>query len=626
MRQIIITCLLLLVVENTTGQVQTVDSLVNVLEKNELAIEERMQLYWDILSFYYHKNVEKKHAYAEEALKIAEQENNTFWSARFSRILGSAYCDKSEYDMAIDSYSKAIVFAVKAKNKKEENTAKLGIGDVYYTKGDLELALKHFLNIQPQLETEQQYLQLTSTLYNIAAIYIQLHYTEKVLDYCDRITKIAERVNQLNTPLSATDKEGIESVRMKSCLLVGTAFYYDQQLDSALVYGLKAYESFKASNNLYFCATIAQMLTIIYIDLEDFELAGVYAKECLEMAEEVGEKQLLRVAWNNMSRTCFATKRYDDCEKYAFLALESDSTDLGQAESAYANICRANMYLGNAEKAEDYFIKFRIVKNKIGEKSMHESLADMETKYETEKKELRIASLEKERQLYIWLSIAGVLFTAVIGVILWLSLKNARREKQLIATQSVLDGEMKERARLAQDLHDRLSGNLSAVKMELGNHADTLQNVRDKLSNCIRDIRDAAHNLMPVSLQNGMKVALEDFAAQFPNVRFLFFGKEKRFDERTEFVVYCCACELVNNSIKHAGAQHINLQLVQDEKYVTLTVSDDGCGFDEKAVTKGFGLKSIRDRVASCNGRIDIFTAPGKGTETNIELKTKKLY
>jgi signal transduction histidine kinase len=58
---------------------------------------------------------------------------------------------------------------------------------------------------------------------------------------------------------------------------------------------------------------------------------------------------------------------------------------------------------------------------------------------------------------------------------------------------------------------------------------------------------------------------------------------------------------------------------VQDEKHVTLTVSDNGCGFDDKNAA-GFGLQSIRNRVASCGGNIDIATAPGKGTETNIEI------
>jgi len=125
------------------------------------------------------------------------------------------------------------------------------------------------------------------------------------------------------------------------------------------------------------------------------------------------------------------------------------------------------------------------------------------------------------------------------------------------------------------------------MKLKLNNHVDSLQDVRNQLDNCIREIRDVAHDLMPPSLQYGLKVALENFVTQFDNVHFHFFGVEKRFDERLEYVAYCCANELVNNSVTHSGAQNINLQLILDEKHITLTVSDDGCGFNEKAVKKG---------------------------------------
>jgi len=59
---------------------------------------------------------------------------------------------------------------------------------------------------------------------------------------------------------------------------------------------------------------------------------------------------------------------------------------------------------------------------------------------------------------------------------------------------------------------------------------------------------------------------------------------------------------------------------VQGENHIALTVQDDGCGFDEKTIIKGVGLKSVRDRVASCNGKVDIFSSPNKGTETIIQI------
>jgi signal transduction histidine kinase len=247
----------------------------------------------------------------------------------------------------------------------------------------------------------------------------------------------------------------------------------------------------------------------------------------------------------------------------------------------------------------------------------------MEVKYETEKKETRIATLEKERRMYVWLGIAGISLLIAVIVALLLAVRSARKERQLAATKAVQDGEMIERERIAKDLHDRLGGSLAAMKIELQS-AEKLQNVGDKLDECIKDVREITHNLLPRSLrQFGMKGALEDFTAQFPNVHFHFFGEEKRIKERLEFIIYCCANELVTNATRYSGAENINVQLVQGEKHVSLTVQDDGCGFDEKNITPGIGLKNIRDRVASCNGKLDIASSPDKGTETIIELRVE---
>src|SRR5690606_37951476 len=104
-----------------------------------------------------------------------------------------------------------------------------------------------------------------------------------------------------------------------------------------------------------------------------------------------------------------------------------------------------------------------------------------EVRYETEKKELKIEVLEKQRQLYIWLGIAGavILFVALGFAIIRYRLAVSRRklteeeaqrleqEKQLVAVQATLDGEAAERTRLAKDLHDGLGSMLSLVKFNL---------------------------------------------------------------------------------------------------------------------------------------------------------------
>jgi signal transduction histidine kinase len=79
--------------------------------------------------------------------------------------------------------------------------------------------------------------------------------------------------------------------------------------------------------------------------------------------------------------------------------------------------------------------------------------------------------------------------------------------------------------------------------------------------------------------------------------------------------------ELVNNSIRHSEADNINVQLLIDDSRVHAIVEDDGKGFDvSKAETDGAGLRNVRSRVSSLNGKFEMVTAPGKGTEINVEF------
>jgi signal transduction histidine kinase len=88
-----------------------------------------------------------------------------------------------------------------------------------------------------------------------------------------------------------------------------------------------------------------------------------------------------------------------------------------------------------------------------------------------------------------------------------------------------------------------------------------------------------------------------------------------------EILLYRSAHELIYNVMKHAQATQINVQLVQEPERISLTVQDDGCGFDPSQVSGGMGLNNIRQRVAAFNGEFNIHSEPGKGAEINVELR-----
>ncbi|WP_373850691.1 sensor histidine kinase, partial [Bacteroides heparinolyticus] len=99
-----------------------------------------------------------------------------------------------------------------------------------------------------------------------------------------------------------------------------------------------------------------------------------------------------------------------------------------------------------------------------------------------------------------------------------------------------------------------------------------------------------------------------------------FFGERNHLQQDVELVLYRCAYELVNNVMKHAAAARIDIQLIQQSGSIILTVSDNGKGFDVSQETKGMGLQNIRARIARYQGRMEIISHMGEGTEINVTI------
>ncbi len=212
-------------------------------------------------------------------------------------------------------------------------------------------------------------------------------------------------------------------------------------------------------------------------------------------------------------------------------------------------------------------------------------------------------------------------------------------EKKLAATEAVLRGEEQERTRLAKDLHDGLGGMLSGIKHSMqtmkGNLIMTPDNTQafersiDMLDSSIKEMRRVAHNMMPeVLVRFGLDVALREFCDEIDQtnviqVNYQSIGMEaKPLVERSmSIAIYRIVQELVNNSIKHAQAQQVIVQLTHDQKTISVTVEDDGKGFDPRVPEQagGIGWENIKSRVAFLKGTVHL-QSEGSGTSILIEF------
>jgi two-component system, NarL family, sensor kinase len=210
-------------------------------------------------------------------------------------------------------------------------------------------------------------------------------------------------------------------------------------------------------------------------------------------------------------------------------------------------------------------------------------------------------------------------------------------EKHILTIESLLKGQEEERKRIAREMHDGLGGILSSVKHGLTCLKPEVAVAKESdaaFSKClylidysIIELRRIAHNMMPDAVHRfGLKDALLDYCENLSNdqlkVSFIPINMEP-FNKEKEIEIYRIIQELISNSIKHAKAESILVQLVKENDAVTITVEDNGVGFDSStlASNKGAGWNNIYNRAHFLGATVELTSEPGLGTTVIIEFK-----
>ena len=211
--------------------------------------------------------------------------------------------------------------------------------------------------------------------------------------------------------------------------------------------------------------------------------------------------------------------------------------------------------------------------------------------------------------------------------------------------QSIIAGQENERRRIGREIHDGIGPLLSYSKLELDAFLDEfveqnkdipdekLMNIRQTLDSITNDLRDLSHHLVPRLLEEfGLFSAFSSLITKFSKSKkskvelYCNIDSETRFDHDLELNLYRCGQELMNNTLKHAKASEILVQVIKHEQSIVLMVEDDGVGFEHNAKNMenyGIGLTNIETRVRTLNGVFIIESLENRGTTASIEIPLK---
>jgi signal transduction histidine kinase len=310
----------------------------------------------------------------------------------------------------------------------------------------------------------------------------------------------------------------------------------------------------------------------------------------------------------------------------------------------------------NSDKENEFYQKFKSINDSLLEKEKNNIVADLEMRYaltET-KKELLLKEniIVKEKKIKTQITIGIFVLGLMTLLSIFLYFKKLKTQKKLVENQKLLHEEqlklmlenqrteiikekikskLEERGRLSQELHDGIASDITALKMEIDSDKNLEKQEIDKLivkiDNLYNEIRNLAHNLDPDNISDidfskfvdNLSTVLEKSGLKI-NKRIYISNRIDDLEVKVLVNLYRIFQEISTNILKHSKASEVIFEVIEDEKMLKIQIQDNGVGFDISQSKYGIGLKNIKNRVDSFQGKIQINSTAGFGTEIMIDI------
>jgi signal transduction histidine kinase len=631
-----------------------IDSLKIELRKAK-ADTNKVKIYETLAKEIIYNEPDKAIEYGKEALLLSEKLDYKIGIGTALKIIAFAYDNQGEYSKSLDYYNRSLnIFkTIKTKEGLLKMTECLSnIANIHYAQGEYDIAIKGFLEALDLYNKLGDKHGAAIVLDNMGNIYYRTkNYPKAISKYLEGLKLFTEIKNALG----------------KADCLAGIALVYSDQekFPESLENYTEALKIFKEiDNQFYICETLIN-IGVLKEKTGNYQEALQYYNEVLKIVGSSQDDSHVAVVLTNIGsvylKQANATKAIDLFNKALIIAKKINFKEL--VSNIYLNLSDSYSELNNFKKSLDFYKLFTAYKDSVFNEENSKQINELSAKYESEKKEKEIVLLnadvlakQKDKELLsaqiqkrnsvIYGTVSGALLLIISIVLLFnrRQLKQKNKHQSEIFKQqedtaiSILEGQEKERARIAKDLHDSVGTFLSTLKINLelfegaiakekiGSYKSALELI-DKIS---VELRNIMNNLSDETLQEfGLVNAFEDLIERINRLggtRFDFHsqGLSVRPSTIIEINLYRVGQELLSNCVKYANASNATLQLMAREDKILLMLEDDGTGFDTKNPKPnnndhGMGLKNVRDRISFIKGTVQIESGSVNGTTIIIE-------
>lgn len=395
-----------------------------------------------------------------------------------------------------------------------------------------------------------------------------------------------------------------------------------------------------------------------------WDLAAAQYQEALSIRTLLGDNKAIASSMVGLGGTWLRKKMYSDARRMlmAGLALGRRTGARPEQLQALQDLARLHAMENRADSSFAYQERYAALKDSIFNDDLNTRLAEAEARYENEKKEqqlqaqradlagkdLAMAELRAtdQRRKFWTVTVSGVAALVVVSALLLLQVQRRRsasaRDAAIIqereaGLRGVLQATEDERRRIAGDLHDGIAQQLTGLKFRLesiaaGRLSGTVVDddpVREALAiadDAASEVRSIAHALMPKALNDvGLAPALDDMLKRSLAGAGLahqldHYGLDQRLPREVETGVYRIAQELAQNTMKHAQAKSVAVQLLKNNGHLVMVYEDDGRGLLDKTGGEGIGLSNIRERAHALRGIFRIEDGAEKGIVATLRI------
>lgn len=560
------------------------------------------------------------------------------------------------------------------------------MGAVYLFRGDIKSSKSSYLHALRLRRKNKDTLGIAKINANLATIYQQTQQIDSAMIMSIDAMKFFEERGLLGNALI-----------MKSN--IANMYSAIKNYDKAIQYHLEILAVYKQQKNNFRQSNELVNLGKAYLFVKDTVKSIASFEEAIQLAETVKNNRTLGVAYSNLGNIYFlknknkeAIRLFKESLKYR-KALNSESeiaslnTSLGllylrtgqialsksyfsksigyyekndipdKLSYIYQGLSLISAYEKNFDKMNYYTAKGEGLAISFYSKEVKEQVVELETKYETAKKEKEIL-LQKEqilanelaiknRNLYIALTSFALLFVALVSYGIYR--KNQFKRKQLqkeldlkdalstIKTQNRLQ---EQRLRISRDLHDNIGSQLTFIISSIDNlkfvTKDATPKLKEKLSSISNFTSETIFQLRDtIWAMNKNTITIEDlhtrvlsFIEKAKNaVQNIDFQFDQRVTDDLEFSslkginIFRVIQEAINNTVKYAEATFLKIDISQEKDDILISIVDNGKGFDMNTVSLGNGLSNMEKRMSEIDGKTKIDSTPGKGTSIQIICK-----